>query len=350
MAFKVGHTLHYFHIDCAFASFRNTRSVTNVITDTNEIDGTESITKEEHLRIKKLVEDANKIRTKPMLRTSAKKVQKSALMRGKSNSREDRIISLHIPSIKVMFTNADQLTSSKMIELKKIIEKEKPLIVAVSEVKPKIYKERSIMDYEIPGYSLHTVNLSTDIGRGIAVYSHNSLDKSTIQIDADISFEEVCLLDIRLRGGDTLLFGCCYRSPTSTEISDQNNAKLNQLLKRISKRSYSHTCIVGDFNFKHINWSSWTTPRSENSVESTFIEAIRDCYFHQHIEQVTRRRGNDDPSLLDLIFTNEAMQVSDILHHSPLGKSDHSVITFTATLITRNLKKHLPMLTVTMWL
>ena len=63
-----------------------------------------------------------------------------------------------------MFTNADQLTSSKMIELKKIIEKEKPLIVAVSEVKPKIYKERVMMDYEIPGYSLHTVNLSTDIG------------------------------------------------------------------------------------------------------------------------------------------------------------------------------------------
>ena len=59
---------------------------------------------------------------------------------------------------------------------------------------------------------------------------------------------------------------------------------------------YSHTCIVGDFNFKNINWSSWTTPHCEDSVESTFIEAVRDCYFHQHVEQATRRRGNDDPS------------------------------------------------------
>ena len=177
-----------------------------------------------------------------------------------------------------------------------------------------------MMDYEIPGYSLHTVNLSTDIGRGIAVYSHNSLDKSTIQIDPDISFEEVCLLDIRLRGGDTLLFGCCYRSPTSTEISDQNNAKLNQLLKRISKRSYSHTCIVGDFNFKHINWSSWRTPRSENSVESTFIEAIRDCYFHQHIEQVTCRRG-ERRSLTARLDINQRSNASDrYITPFPTGK------------------------------
>ena len=38
--------------------------------------------------------------------------------------------------------------------------------------------------------------------------------------------------------------------------------------------------------------------------------------------------GNDDSSLIDLIFTNEELQVSDIVHHAPLGKSDYSVITF----------------------
>jgi hypothetical protein len=29
-----------------------------------------------------------------------------------------------------------------------------------------------------------------------------------------------------------------------------------------------------------------------------------------------------------LVFTDEAMQVTELFHHSPLGKSDHSVITF----------------------
>ena len=55
---------------------------------------------------------------------------------------------------------------------------------------------------------------------------------------------------------------------------------------------------------------------------------MRECYLHQHNEETSRRRGKDEPSLIDLIFTDEALQVSDVLHHAPLGKSDHDVITF----------------------
>ena len=44
--------------------------------------------------------------------------------------------------------------------------------------------------------------------------------------------------------------------------------------------------------------------------------------------ETTRRRGNDEPSLIDLVFSDEAMQISDIEYHAPLGKSDHSVIFF----------------------
>ena len=46
------------------------------------------------------------------------------------------------------------------------------------------------------------------------------------------------------------------------------------------------------------------------------------------MERPTRRRGEDEPSVLDLIFTNEAMQVSEVVHSPPLGKSDHDVLTF----------------------
>ena len=127
-----------------------------------------------------------------------------------------------------MFTNADQLTTSKMTELRKKIEREKPVIIVGCEVKPKNSKERTVTDYQIPGYSLHPMNLDS----GIAVYSHLSIDKSTIQIDTGLSYEEVCLLEIRLRGGDILLFACCYRSPTKSQTSDLNNEKLIQLIKR----------------------------------------------------------------------------------------------------------------------
>ena len=102
--------------------------------------------------------------------------------------------------------------------------------------------------------------------------------KSVSQIKPLLSVEETCLLEIRLRGGDLLLFACCYRSPTPSETSNQNNDKLNRFLRCIEKKHYSHWCIAGNFNFRDINWSTWTTLCSENSIGTSFIEAVRDSY------------------------------------------------------------------------
>lgn len=56
---------------------------------------------------------------------------------------------------------------------------------------------------------------------------------------------------------------------------------------------------------------------------------MRDTFFFQHIDEPTRARGSDTPSLIDLILTNEESQVSNLSYLAPLGKSDHSVLTFT---------------------
>ena len=92
--------------------------------------------------------------------------------------------------MKILFTNADQLTGSKMCELITKINQDKPMIVAVSEVKMKhSTKKRSLEDYQIPNYTLHPVNLLNETGRGIAVYTHKSIDKSTVEIQLDNKFE-----------------------------------------------------------------------------------------------------------------------------------------------------------------
>ena len=104
------------------------------------------------------------------------------------------------------------------------------MIIAISEAKPKIISKKiTLQDFQIPGYTLHPTNLEN--GTGIAVYTHESINRSVILIQVDSKFEEACLLEIRLRGGDILLFGCIYRSPTTTGSSDQNNGNLNYLLK-----------------------------------------------------------------------------------------------------------------------
>ena len=42
----------------------------------------------------------------------------------------------------------------------------------------------------------------------------------------------------------------------------------------------------------------------------------------------TRARGTNDPSLLDLVLCYDNMLINHLEYHSPLGKSDHSVICF----------------------
>ncbi len=327
MAFKGNIIKHYYHSTCAFLSFEKARVITNVITSIENIDGFDTIIESDRKRINEMVDEANAKRTK-VLEKPRVKTKQPILLQEAPKSRLNRLKSSILPSMGIMYTNADQLTTSKMTELKKQVERKKPLIIAVCEVKPKNSDDRTLKEYEIPNYNLHPVNLVNDVGRGIAVYSHTSLEKSTIQVIPNNGFEEVCLLEVRLRGGDTLLFGCCYRSPTPTESSTDNNENLNRLLKYVSSKKYTHVCIVGDFNHKSINWKTWTSKHGEDSNEARFIEGIRDCFFHQHVEKPTRRRGTDEPSTLDLILTNEALQVSEVNHNPPLGKSDHDVLTF----------------------
>ncbi|VDI46292.1 Hypothetical predicted protein [Mytilus galloprovincialis] len=85
---------------------------------------------------------------------------------------------------------------------------------------------------------------------------------------------------------------------------------------------------MGDFDYDKINWETWSTPTNDQSREYKFIECLRDCFLYQHVLKPTRGRINQDPHILDLLLTNEEGMISDVEYLSPLGKSDHSVLTF----------------------
>lgn len=62
----------------------------------------------------------------------------------------------------------------------------------------------------------------------------------------------------------------------------------------------------------------------------TFLNCVLDNFVFQHIKVSTHFREGQQPSCLDLIFTNEKNMVDlDLLNIDlPLGKSDHAVIHF----------------------
>ena len=110
----------------------------------------------------------------------------------------------------------------------------------------------------------------------------------------------------------------------------QSNAffSLGRQQRLLCANKYSHVCIVGDFNFKKINWASMSSNESEEGMECKFLKSFNDCFLYQHITKPIRIRADTEPSLLDLILTDEESQVSEVRYLWPLGASDHSVITF----------------------
>ena len=229
-----------------------------------------------------------------------------------------------VKGLKCIYTNADTLVN-KMNELRTRIANTDPDIIAITETKPK-HAKYSITTPEITidGYNIHHNSLNTDGTRGCALYVRASIKANHVEITT--AHKDNIWLDINMIGNDKLLIGCVYRSPNS---SQEDNNHLRELITKVTNMKYSHLLIMGDFNFPGINWATWSTrSQNEDDEEYQFLESLRDGFLFQHVLQPTRVRGENEPSTLDLLLTNEEGMVDEIELVSPLGKSDHGVLSF----------------------
>ena len=60
----------------------------------------------------------------------------------------------------------------------------------------------------------------------------------------------------------------------------------------------------------------------------SFIATIQEYFLHQHVTEPTRFRFGEEPSLLDLVLSNEEGMVYNLAYHPGLGDSDHIILTF----------------------
>ena len=217
-----------------------------------------------------------------------------------------------------MYTNADVL-GNKMDLLKARVAALKPAVICVNEVKPKNERYTPMAaEYNMKelGYELLENNMTTGRERGQIMYILKEMDAK--QVYMEHSFEENMAATINLKGGDRMCIVLIYRSQ-----STENTEELADLMKCVSNKGFSHLLMLGDFNYKTIDWELET---STNSKEITFLKAMHDNYLVQHIKTPTRQRGCDIPTILDLVMTNEEDMIGKIEHCSPLGRSDHDVL------------------------
>ena len=191
-------------------------------------------------------------------------------------------------------------------------------------MKPKANGEYSLSDFNCDKHGKYKIfpnNIENDVGRGQLLLVKKSLNHKEVFMNTE--FSEAIFMEIKLqKKKDKLIIALVYRSESEgEEMSD----KLVKLVNEVCNKGYSHILILGDFNYRTIDWENMS---SSSNIEKRFIKCISDNYLHQHVDEPTRWRGTDKPSLLDLILTNEENMVTDIEYQAPVGNSDHAVIVF----------------------
>ena len=239
--------------------------------------------------------------------------------------------------IKCMYTNADQL-KNKMNELTDRIKIEWPDLIAINEVKYKNTAGRKLKEGEFniekeigDKYEIFSNNIEEEEGRGQIMYVDKMLEAEPITLTTKVT--EVMAIKIEENANKSIIVALIYRSPSS---SQRNNTRIRKAIDELVEINSAELLIMGDFNYKEINWEQDTASGDEQTM---FVECIQQNFLTQHIKELTRFRGKDEPSRVDLLFTKDEESIEDVIYQSPLGKSDHKVLVFTITAtITRNVK------------
>ena len=163
-----------------------------------------------------------------------------------------------------------------------------------------------------------------DADRGIQLYVKDCIPITQLHLQSN--FREYIAIKIRLRNNDSLIICNIYRSPNSTP---ENNDELLCLIDELASLNSTYTILLGDYNLPNIDWNNPTRQGNLSNFANNFLEKLSDLYLSQLVSEPTRKRGDNIPSLLDLVITNSSPSIDAITHLSPLGLSDHCLLSFT---------------------
>lgn len=150
-------------------------------------------------------------------------------------------------------------------------------------------------------------------GGGVLLYVKEELNSYMM---GDVLECEAIWVGVKTMVGEVKI-GVCYRSPAAS-IDETRN-----LFMEIRKQCRGTTIIMGDFNYKDIDWINGCG----KGEGEDFMDLVHDCFLHQHVMEPTR-----GDSILDLVLSSEQGLVQEVKVDCPVANSDHNVITFVIPL------------------
>lgn len=124
------------------------------------------------------------------------------------------------------------------------------------------------------------------------------------------------------QGSRRATIACVYRSPSATEAE---NTQLLEVLDQMCTGA-ELLLLVGDFNAPGVEWESHTA--SDAGFSSRLLRLAQTHLLTQHVTESTRYREGQLSSRLDLVFTKGPQDIRKLELGTPLGRSDHTPLTF----------------------
>lgn len=173
----------------------------------------------------------------------------------------------------------------------------------------------------LEGYDLFRCDrpISTK-GGGVLLYVKEELH--AVECELESLYPEHVWCNISYAKGNELLVGVCYRTPTD-KLYDDLHGQLIALITEVSNKNF---LLMGDFNYKGIDWINHTTVGTD-CHELAFSECLEDSMLTQHVMDHTT-----DKSLLDLIITKEPDLVTDLADLGKFASSDHHILTWNVNI------------------
>ena len=75
---------------------------------------------------------------------------------------------------------------------------------------------------------------------------------------------------------------------------------------------------MGDFNMPEIDYNDYSVAGSDFSFPMRFFDLSQDLFLIKHVFEATRFRGDQTPSKLDFVFTNEENVIENLKYTAHL--------------------------------
>ena len=218
----------------------------------------------------------------------------------------------------------------KFAELFDFVETQKPDILAISET----FLASCVNDSEItiPGYVLFRKDRNLDYYNGI--YSRETRGGVLAYIKGDLNptvselncvSAELLWLNIYPSISSHMLLGVCYRP----ELAGQEYVET--ICDSFNQISASDCIIIGDFNFRDINWQDM----EGNSPSSRlFVQCLQDNFLTQLVEEPTLNKY-----INDLVITSNVDLVDSVIVSDTFPYTDHKTLTMSIKLFVPKVNK-----------